>query len=62
MAALAEVEDKIDSVEKEIKQKTRTKEKLEAGERQRGMCRQKIKVVLSRKKSLDAKSFDPHYC
>ena len=36
MAALAEVEDKIDSVEKEIKQKTRTKEKLEAGERQRG--------------------------
>ena len=37
MLALAEVEDKIDSVEKEIKQKTRTKEKLEAGERQRGM-------------------------
>ena len=50
MAALAEVEDKIDSVEKEIKQKTRTKEKLEAGERQRGMYRQKIKVALSKKK------------
>ena len=35
MAALSEVEGKIDSVENEIKQKTRTKEKLEAEERQR---------------------------
>ena len=48
MSSLAEVEEKIDSVEKEIKQKIRTKEKLEAEERSRKERSEKVSLPLKR--------------